>query len=232
MARRQLKNLDERILKKVIQEGAENGIEGVSTKRIASELGITEPTIYVHFKTKNNLLLSAFEKDDCFFYSNLKKFHFHSDEEAFDHAFTECVSDLIERAFAYREEVMYSFYYRHSSYFETSEHQAHYFAIFHETTIALFREEGKSADVELENAIARLTLETIDIFMYQVAKGTIGINHATARLLGELLLHGFRGSKKVYYDKLTASEKASLKIAKQYESEGGGNVSIPLKSQK
>ncbi len=63
MARRTLRALDARIIKKTVAMGAKEGIAGVSTKEIAATLGITEPTIYVHFKTKGNLLESAYK--DC-----------------------------------------------------------------------------------------------------------------------------------------------------------------------
>lgn len=61
MARRKLRNLDNRILKKVVAHGAKYGIDEISTKVIAEEIGITEPTIYVHFHTRSNLLLVANE---------------------------------------------------------------------------------------------------------------------------------------------------------------------------
>ena len=61
MARRKLRNLDNRILKKVVAHGAEKGISEISTKVIAEEIGITEPTIYVHLHTRVNLLLNANE---------------------------------------------------------------------------------------------------------------------------------------------------------------------------
>lgn len=61
MARRKLRNLDNRILRKVVAHGAALGIDEISTKKIAEEIGITEPTIYVHFQTRVNLLFSANE---------------------------------------------------------------------------------------------------------------------------------------------------------------------------
>lgn len=59
MARRKLRNLDARILKKTIYYGALLGIDEISTKKIAEDIGITEPTIYVHFRTRANLLFEA-----------------------------------------------------------------------------------------------------------------------------------------------------------------------------
>ncbi len=60
MARRTLRALDSRIIKRTIQAGAKRGVSNISTKDISFILGITEPTIYVHFGTKDNLLYQAY----------------------------------------------------------------------------------------------------------------------------------------------------------------------------
>ena len=60
MARRKLRNLDARILKKTLYYGALLGIDKISTKKIAEDIGITEPTIYVHFRTRANLLYEGY----------------------------------------------------------------------------------------------------------------------------------------------------------------------------
>ena len=60
MARPRIKNLDQKILQEVMNQTYEKGIQNVSTKRIATKLKISEPTIFAHFQTKKNLMLSAF----------------------------------------------------------------------------------------------------------------------------------------------------------------------------
>ena len=62
MARRTLRALDRRIIKRTIQAGAKKGVTNISTKEMSTILGITEPTIYVHYGTKDNLLLEAFNE--------------------------------------------------------------------------------------------------------------------------------------------------------------------------
>jgi AcrR family transcriptional regulator len=42
-----------------MKENFKYGIAGVSTKRIASRLGISEPVIFAHFQTKENLMVST-----------------------------------------------------------------------------------------------------------------------------------------------------------------------------
>lgn len=62
MARRTLRALDSRIIKRTIQAGAKKGVSNISTKEMSTLLGITEPTIYVHYGTKENLLSQAFKE--------------------------------------------------------------------------------------------------------------------------------------------------------------------------
>lgn len=74
MARRTLVNIEGKILDAVVNKGAKYGVDNVSTIQIAKKCGITEPTIFVHFKTKTNLLYQAYlyvEKklDDEFFFN-------------------------------------------------------------------------------------------------------------------------------------------------------------------
>jgi AcrR family transcriptional regulator len=60
MARRTLLNLDERILTWVVSEGAKKGLYGISTAHIAAQLRISEPLIFVHYQSKENLLKEAY----------------------------------------------------------------------------------------------------------------------------------------------------------------------------
>jgi AcrR family transcriptional regulator len=56
MARRTLENLEKKILGCTANLGAKKGIENISTAEIAKICDISEPTIFVHFKKKNNLI--------------------------------------------------------------------------------------------------------------------------------------------------------------------------------
>ncbi len=102
MARRKLRNLDNRILKKTVIHGAEFGIDEISTKKIAEEIGITEPTIYVHFNTRNNLLLLANE----YAIEKLKE------ESAGEATLMDKWGLLLKAASANPEAAKYAYYYR------------------------------------------------------------------------------------------------------------------------
>ena len=126
MARRNLRNIDERILNRVIIEGAKNGIEGVSTKKIAAFLRITEPTIYVHFQSKKHLLDEAYHKamDALYTLKSLKE------NDDFSSVIAENLYLIGLQAAKYPDEVIYAFNYRHMPDFveanpaqsETSQH--------------------------------------------------------------------------------------------------------------
>jgi AcrR family transcriptional regulator len=62
MCRTSIADIDEKILDEVIAESFSNGIGWVSTKQIASTLGISEPVIFSHFHTKKNLIISAYPR--------------------------------------------------------------------------------------------------------------------------------------------------------------------------
>lgn len=60
MARPRIKNLDQNIIHEVMALSYESGLSVLSTKKIASRLKVSEPTIFAHFGTKAKLLLAAF----------------------------------------------------------------------------------------------------------------------------------------------------------------------------
>lgn len=50
-----------------INIGIKHGIKGISTKLVAKAVGITEPTVYAHFETRENLAAEAFSEAWCQF---------------------------------------------------------------------------------------------------------------------------------------------------------------------
>ena len=61
MGRRTLDNIERKILKQTIKLGALNGLDHISTIEIAQKVGISEGTIFVHFKTKENLIFESYK---------------------------------------------------------------------------------------------------------------------------------------------------------------------------
>jgi AcrR family transcriptional regulator len=61
MGRRTIKNVDTKIMDEVIKENFRYGIASISTKDLARRIHISEPVIFAHFKTKQNLMNRTFE---------------------------------------------------------------------------------------------------------------------------------------------------------------------------
>lgn len=61
MARRNLVNIDETILKETIKIAGGEGLDKAPAKKIAQNCGITDATIFVYYENKVNLLKTAYE---------------------------------------------------------------------------------------------------------------------------------------------------------------------------
>lgn len=61
MGRKPICNVEKKIMNEVLREDFKYGIYSLSTKAIAARLNISEPVIFSHFKTKQNLLDRTFE---------------------------------------------------------------------------------------------------------------------------------------------------------------------------
>jgi AcrR family transcriptional regulator len=60
MGRKTIHNVDEKIMDEVIRETFKYGIAMISTKDVARRIHISEPVIFSHFKTKQNLIDQTF----------------------------------------------------------------------------------------------------------------------------------------------------------------------------
>jgi AcrR family transcriptional regulator len=208
MARRNLRNLDERILKRTVHYGTVDGAGNISTKRIAKDLRVTEPTIYVHFKTKENLLLSAFTYciQDIYDIEYIKKV---SNLENTDHLDSELLR-LLQKGKDNSEEIVYAFNYRHSVYYtpsDTEETRA-YLELFKKIIRSYVNDPDMTE--KTTTTLVGVCLEIVDLFIYKAAKGEIEPNAVNAKILSALVLGGLAGGQKYFYDSLTDEEKASL----------------------
>lgn len=213
MARRNLRNIDERILNKTIAEGARAGIEGVSTKKIASALRITEPTIYVHFQTKDNLLKEAFAKAQKAVFS----LPFQPIEEAIDLDNVQHNIELIlSQSKAYPDQIIYIYNYRHQKGFRadnpsTSEATKKFLVSIHNA----WTNDKNVAEVcafcpYIENTLYSFVLDLIDSFSYKVARGDVPADPFTAKLVTAVILGGMMNGRKMFLSSLTAADRSLL----------------------
>lgn len=212
MGRRTLKNLDNRILKRVIIYGSKNGIERISTKKIASDLGITEPTIYVHFETKNNLLKQAYLKA----YDNV----FAPIEELVNHDIDKLTAigkdtllPLLESAKGNPESYMYFSYYMNWPLRDKNDPD--------DPIITLRNSIAKAVGIEdyanrssIDDLLISATLKTLDVFIRAVVNGAYEANESTGRILAAIVYHGLSGAKEGIKERLGSSDYAELEGTK------------------
>ncbi len=162
MARRTLRNLDERILKKAVAYGALRGVGRVSTKKIASDLKITEPTIYVHFGTKANLLYKAY----CY------AAEMTSGKEGLDEGASlirDRLPAMVEAAAAYPEAASYIVDYRHYEGKRFDDRSPDPLLEDARALLAGYAGHEKAEDIPL----AELLAETISTYGLMAAKGKL-----------------------------------------------------------
>jgi AcrR family transcriptional regulator len=212
MARRNLRNLDQRILLRTIFEGGKYGIDSISGKRIAAFLRITEPTIYVHFQSKKNLLAKAYQLAVAHLYGSLEAEECDNLEEFLS-------DDLIfiaQQAKKYPNDVLYVFGYRHlpdaviGSPVDTPKGQNLYNAIrnswHHGNGVA----PSSSFCPYIDQQLFLYAIQTIDDYAFGIAKGEIDENPATAKFLAALLISSLAGGKAVFLKSLSAADKDTL----------------------
>lgn len=213
MARRNLRNVDQRIINRTIEEGAAKGIDGISTKKIASLLRITEPTIYVHFGTKDNLLKEAYKTAVATLYDIVGLSADDDLNVIAPHNFT----IIAKQAQTHRNEVIYVFNYRHTPGFieftqaKTPQGEAIFEALRSTWHHGNNLENPAPFCLYIDNQLYLYVLETISGFVYSVAKNELPADETTAKFFSALLLSSLRSGKELFKSMLTEENKEELK---------------------
>jgi len=200
MARRNLRNIDQRILHRIIAEGAAKGIEGISTKKIASLLRISEPTIYIHFQTKENLLKEAYQSalETLFLSADF------SSSEDLDVLIPRVFVSLGQQAQVHPDEARYVFAYSHRPGSEESETKTNpaVDAIVHAFRTGWNQggcDEGNALiDPSIDRLLDSYTFEMILAFVDSIAKKNGPTDEVTAVFYGSLLLSSIQNGKGLF----------------------------------
>ncbi|MCI2111668.1 MAG: TetR/AcrR family transcriptional regulator [Bacilli bacterium] len=209
MARRTLRNLDARIIKLTIHYGATNGIDNISTKRIAKDLKITEPTIYVHFKTKERLLLAAYKGILANIYAG-RLLRDVDEKNQSDYLQGELLR-VLQLSDTHREEVIYAFNYRNSSHqksFSSPEGDA-YLNHFTKALLATIQDPDMADSVR--KTLIPVCYDVFELFAYKVAKGEVRADMLTVKIMVSLIIGGLQGTRDVFYASLTPEEKKAIR---------------------
>lgn len=121
MARRTLKDIEDKILNETVRMGANRGLENISTLELAKLCGISEPTIFVHFKTKRNLIVQAGRRLDGVIKAYIFETEYNFDNkelfnEQIKSTWLKCFHYLLEHP----DDAKYYNRYRHSAFFEAT----------------------------------------------------------------------------------------------------------------
>jgi AcrR family transcriptional regulator len=210
MARRNLRNIDERILTHVIEEGAKNGIERISTKKIAGLLRITEPTIYVHFKNKQNLLSEAYHKALITLFSVEGLI----DSENFGEVITHNLYLIGQQAAQYPNEVLYAIEYRHLPDFHDDEPAIYHRSdVFFKTLKRAWHHDGPSVNSAcpyVDKKIYIYIAETISAYAYGIARKDFSNSPASAKFFSALMIGALQGGRATFLSLLTDEDKAQI----------------------
>jgi AcrR family transcriptional regulator len=114
MGRRGIRNVEKKIMNALIDASFANGIDSVSTKSMAAHLHISEPVIFSHYHTKQNLMDAG-----CFeaiaqipYYGVLPSAEVDINSQALSDKKVKEVKDLV----SHKKEIAYYLAYTHSSY--------------------------------------------------------------------------------------------------------------------
>lgn len=208
MARRNLRNVDERILSRVIHEGSVNGVSNVSTKKIASALRITEPTIYVHFQNKDNLTFAAYKKALASLYGGTA---LEKGEELSD-ALERNILILLQSAKRFPEETIYVFNYHHLPGFHPQDpKKSQAGSAFYEALTFLWNKASQEENGRfIDRQVYDYAFELMDLFAYEAAIGVIDDSPLTAKFVHALALGGLEGGKAHFLAALSEEEKKTL----------------------
>lgn len=114
MSRKALKDIDTKIFKEVIKTTFKTGLGDVSTKKIAQKLGISEPVIFSHFKTKVGLLDATYEY--CFNIFDVD-FDVPSKPVPFEELWT-LYAPYFNKAMDHPQELVYVSSFKHSQFYD------------------------------------------------------------------------------------------------------------------
>jgi AcrR family transcriptional regulator len=189
MARRTLKNIDEKILKKVVKIGSVGGMDGISTITISKSLDISEPTIFVHFKTKEQLLETAFLFVTNKIFEGFTKESVALPESASYETMWDRINLFLNLCSKYTTEIMFFYNYRHSRYYSEGKYKDTtnpYKKMISEA----FKDLMKKVNPEYEDLLITFCFETIFSYFIQVFSGQIKDEELSRKALFKYITTG------------------------------------------
>lgn len=211
MARRKLRNVDERLLLNTIRQGADAGIKNLSTQRVAKATDVTEATIYVHFQTRENLLFHAYQLAVQTLLEDIQP----DPAKPTEQALSDLIFAILQRSALNPAQAIYALRYRHYAE-ETNLPQ--FFAVrgvfFEAVKRAWNNDPTLNESYPFADWVAHTVFDfaqdSLFVLAYRAAKNEIPVTRSVSKLVAAFLLDGYQRGKKMFLSSLTDEDKAEL----------------------
>jgi len=190
MGRKTIHNVDEKIMDEVIREIFKYGIAMISTKDVAHRIHISEPVIFAHFKTKQNLIDQTFAyawgkiPEEAIFPS--------PDIDIRDPKIYEAYVARFNEILEYPKELVYGDAYYHSSYYHKDFAEKSMGGIV-ESLIPVFALYQTGRSEEQRRLMVVRYLENIISDLAQIARGVVPKSNENLRIAIGSILFGTYG---------------------------------------
>jgi AcrR family transcriptional regulator len=187
MGRKPIMNVEKKIMQEVLREDFKQGISNLSTREIASHLHISEPVIFSHFQTKQNLFDRTFEY--AWQFADMSRLLPPVSDQAFAGGYLPVYQTMI----AEPECLLFVQNYIHSSYFHLQfvsqvEHSG-----MEESVAYLCEHNGKS---EKENrSLCVAVMSSLLSKLAQMAVGAVSQSEEELRILFHGFFYGLYGKE-------------------------------------
>lgn len=193
MARRKLaNNINEKILDECMRLAMHHGLAVVSTRDIARDLGISEPVIFTHFKTKRGLINATYARafssfDGIIILEGV-------DKSIPEEAAYQAVEPQILESLKHKKELSFINQYAASlqyyDYAFVQKVQAHYRSVL----VSLFKSFWPHEERLDFDLLANQYIEDLIAALYHIAMGDYPNTERTRRMLQNLILYGVKGA--------------------------------------
>jgi AcrR family transcriptional regulator len=191
MGRKPICNVEKKIMEEVLRADFKYGIYALSTKKIASHLKISEPVIFSHFKTKQNLYDRTFEY--AFNQINVPSL-IPTPEVVLSSEANERFLAFFQAVLEEKECLVYAEHYAHSSYYNKAAAYQVEKGVVESAVAFLNAHNGRPEEENRSLAFGFLSLIVSGLSRF--ASGGKGDNEKELPLFVEGLLHGMIGITK------------------------------------
>jgi AcrR family transcriptional regulator len=190
MGRRSIRNIDAKIMNEVMRETFQRGIGMVSTKGVAKRLHVSEPMIFAHFKTKQNLI------DQTFAYSwgriPQETIFPNPDVNIYDPQVYASYVSRFNEILNYPKELVYSDAYLHSSFYN-ADFAEDVMASMFSRLVPVFQKYQTGRSLEQRRLMVYRYIQSTVSALSQIAHGYIARSDENIRIAIGTILFGTYG---------------------------------------